>query len=247
MSQIELIVRGDDFGVCHAVNEGIVQAFSEGILTMASVMVPCPWFPEAASLALEHHLPTGVHATFTCEWPHFRWRPLTSGPSLVGKDGTFWTTLEDARANVKVDEAKAELAAQVERYVAAGLQPDYVDTHMGTVCQEAYQEVSRPYNRARTNFKIVKELSTRPAEEKVPWLLEFLTSLPPGLNMLITHPSVRSPEVASLAPKESWVHQWGEELRASDLDTLLNPQVREAINHRGIKLVSNRDLPQEAS
>jgi hypothetical protein len=49
---IKLVVRVDDFGMCHAVNEGIRRAFSDGIATVASAMAPCPWFTEAVGQAL---------------------------------------------------------------------------------------------------------------------------------------------------------------------------------------------------
>src|SRR5215470_15234762 len=90
--QIRLVVRGDDFGMCHAVNEGIVRAVTEGIVTTASTMAPCPWFEEAAKIAKEVGIPIGAHPTLTCEWDYFRWRPLTGGPSLAGADRTFWSS-----------------------------------------------------------------------------------------------------------------------------------------------------------
>ena len=59
---IDLVVQSDDFGMCHAVNVGIVRAFTEGILTQVSTMVPCPWFDEAAELA-RHHAVSYTHLT----------------------------------------------------------------------------------------------------------------------------------------------------------------------------------------
>ena len=85
-SGIELVVQGDDFGMCHAVNTGVAEAFTNGILSQASTMVACPWFDEAAALAAEHDIPLGVHLTLTCEWDYLRWPPLTGGPSLAGPD-----------------------------------------------------------------------------------------------------------------------------------------------------------------
>jgi predicted glycoside hydrolase/deacetylase ChbG (UPF0249 family) len=69
---VRLIVQGDDFGMCHAVNVGTMQAFQEGILTQASTMAACPWFTEAAALARESGIPLGVHQTLTCEWDFLR-------------------------------------------------------------------------------------------------------------------------------------------------------------------------------
>ena len=44
MSEIRLVVQGDDLGMCRAVNEGIALAAIDGVLTQASVMAPTPWF-----------------------------------------------------------------------------------------------------------------------------------------------------------------------------------------------------------
>ena len=82
MAAKRLIVQADDFGMCHAVNQGIAQSFQSGILTQASAMAPCPWIPEAAALAKQLKIPIGAHGTLTCEWDHLRWRPLTPGASL---------------------------------------------------------------------------------------------------------------------------------------------------------------------
>ena len=75
MTTTQLIVQGDDFGMCHAVNEGIAQSFQSGILTQASAMVPCPWISEATALAAELDLPIGTHGTLTCEWDFLVFKP----------------------------------------------------------------------------------------------------------------------------------------------------------------------------
>src|SRR5207245_2944163 len=42
MNVISLIVRGDDFGLCHACNQAISEAFEAGLLTCASLVVVTP-------------------------------------------------------------------------------------------------------------------------------------------------------------------------------------------------------------
>src|SRR5215831_16769125 len=124
---IRLAVRGDDFGMCHAINEGIERAFTEGIVTTASAMAPCPWFGEAAKITKDIGIPMGAHQTLTCEWDYLRWRPLTDGSSLSGADGTFYVSVELAREHVRHGEAVRELLAQVERFSSAGIALDYLD------------------------------------------------------------------------------------------------------------------------
>ena len=71
-----LIVNGDDIGMCHAANVATVEGLRRGILTSASLMVPCPWALEAANLI--DGLDVGVHLTLTAEWRTYRWGPLTA-------------------------------------------------------------------------------------------------------------------------------------------------------------------------
>jgi chitin disaccharide deacetylase len=56
---IRLVVRGDDFGMCHAVNEGIKRAFTDGTVTTASTMAPCPWFGEAVAITTDRGFRSG--------------------------------------------------------------------------------------------------------------------------------------------------------------------------------------------
>jgi predicted glycoside hydrolase/deacetylase ChbG (UPF0249 family) len=57
-----LIVNGDDFGLAGGVNEGIIEAHVNGILTSTSLMVQAPAAAEAAQLALSHpEMSVGLH------------------------------------------------------------------------------------------------------------------------------------------------------------------------------------------
>ena len=139
---VRLVIRGDDFGMCHAINEGIRRAYAEGVVTTASTMAPCPWFGEAMQIAKDIGIPIGAHQTLTCEWDYFRWRPVTDGPSLSGVDGTFRPSVELARQHVQHGDAVRELLAQVQRFRSAGVSLDYLDHHMGPTLPAAYTEVS---------------------------------------------------------------------------------------------------------
>jgi predicted glycoside hydrolase/deacetylase ChbG (UPF0249 family) len=245
-TETRLIVRGDDFGMCHSVNEGIVRAFTEGILTQASVMVPCPWFTEAAHLARSHAIPVGIHQTLTCEWDYLRWRPLTNGLSLGGADGTFYRTVEEARAAVTHDEAVAELLAQATRFTAEGLTIGYLDYHMGEVAPQAYTEVADKLGAlflyselARSRgLTSIDNLSDRDTSGKKDWLMAYLSELGPGLHVLVVHPAVAGPEIASITGPDSVPYRWAEEYRIADLDVLTDPEVAATIRARGIELTT---------
>jgi chitin disaccharide deacetylase len=241
-----LIVRGDDFGMCHSVNEGIVRAFTDGILTESSVMVPCPWFTEAAQLARTHAIPVGIHQTLTCEWDNLRWRPLTSGPSLTGADGTFYRSVEEARDAATHDEAVAELLAQAARFTAEGLDIDYLDVHMGAVAPRAYTEVADKLGELFVYSELARSrgltsidgLSERDTDGKKDWLLTYLSELGPGTHMLVVHPAVAGPEIASMTGPDSIPFRWAEEYRIADLDLLTDPEVAALVRSRGIELTT---------
>ena len=58
----QLIVNGDDFGLARGVNDGIIEAHTNGILTSASLMVLAQAASEAATLARSHpELSVGLH------------------------------------------------------------------------------------------------------------------------------------------------------------------------------------------
>jgi predicted glycoside hydrolase/deacetylase ChbG (UPF0249 family) len=245
---ISLIVQGDDVGMCHAVNVGTMQAFQEGILTQASTMAACPWFTEAAALARKFGIPLGVHQTLTCEWDFLRWRPLTDGPSLVGNDGTFFRTVAEARASVTHADAVRELSAQAAKFAAEGLAIDYLDVHMGETAPEAYAEISnavgKPYIYGPVEsrrFASIETLSDREAAAKKPWMLAYIAGLTPGVHLLVTHCAVAGPELAALTAPGTETYRWAEEYRLADQDIVTDPEIRKAIEERGIELVSMRN------
>ncbi|MGA8118086.1 MAG: ChbG/HpnK family deacetylase [Actinocatenispora sp.] len=247
MAEVRLIVQGDDFGMCHAVNVGTVRAFREGILTQATTMAACPWFTEAAALAREARIPLGVHQTLTCEWDFLRWRPLTDGASLVGPDGTFRRTVAEAKASVGHADAVRELSAQVAKFAAEGLDIDYLDVHMGQSAPEAYAEVSSAVGRPfiygpeeSRRFASIETLSDRDAADKKPWMRDYLDNLVPGTHLLVTHCAAAEPELAALHTPGSDTYRWAEEYRLSDQAIVTDPEIRRAVEDRGIELTTVR-------
>jgi predicted glycoside hydrolase/deacetylase ChbG (UPF0249 family) len=59
-----LIVNADDFGMCHSVNQAVVQAFTKGMLRSTTLMVSCPWLLHAMHFLADHReIPFGIHLT----------------------------------------------------------------------------------------------------------------------------------------------------------------------------------------
>lgn len=130
--ELKLIVNADDFGLSEAVNHGIVAAHDRGIVTSASLMATGSAFEHAVALARERpRLAVGVHLVLTEQ------RPLAGAaavPSLVGPSGTFAPHLKHLlapvlRGRVSLDEARAELDAQIRRVRDAGVAISHLDGH----------------------------------------------------------------------------------------------------------------------
>lgn len=130
------VVHCDDIGMSHAANDGAFQALESGPATCGSVMVPCPWFEGAAERARANpELDLGVHLTLNCEYPTYRWGPVsgrTAVPSLCAPDGGMWRTVDEVAAHARPDEVAVELRAQIEKALDAGIDVTHIDAHMGT-------------------------------------------------------------------------------------------------------------------
>ena len=246
---VQLVVQADDFGMCHAVNEGTVQAFAAGVVQQASMMVPCPWFPEAAMLAERHGIPAGLHQTLTCEWEHMRWRPLTTGPTLGRSiDGTLRKTVASVRENVSDEDATAELLAQAERFAQTGLALTYLDVHMGISKPAAYAAVAAatgvpflyPGIDASLRFESIWEVSGFDPETKRVKLRRRLERMAaqPGVHLINAHPAVASEELRALTPQDAFNAPWTEAYRIDDLELLCDPATRTLIDDLGITLTT---------
>ncbi|HZG84109.1 polysaccharide deacetylase family protein [Paenibacillus sp.] len=132
-----LIINADDFGMCHATNEGIFRLLEEGAVDSATVMMPCGWSTEAVRWSASHpQFNVGVHFTLTSEWEGYKWGPVQRGgdvSSLVVTGGWFPADAAAVERTADPAHVRAELIAQLEAATALGLDPTHVDNHMGTV------------------------------------------------------------------------------------------------------------------
>ena len=129
-----VIPHVDDLGATHGANRAFLELAGLGLVTCGSVMVPGPWFREIVEAAAhDPSLDLGVHLTLTSEWAHYRWAPLSTrsrASGLLDDDGYFPRDVRTLAAQLVPEAAEAELRAQVETAVAAGLRPTHLDAHM---------------------------------------------------------------------------------------------------------------------
>ena len=132
MSDSRLIVHGDDFGLSHKVNQGILRAHCDGILTSTSVLANGAAFEEA--MALSREVPTldlGIHLTLTEEWPVL---PRDAIASLVDTQGRFYNHAMTfikryISGQISVEEIRRELDAQVRKVLSHGVPVSHLDGH----------------------------------------------------------------------------------------------------------------------
>jgi len=159
------VVHADDVGMCHAANEGAFEALENGPLTCGSLMVPCPWFREAADRARANpQLDLGVHLVLTAEWPHYRWGPVAGRravPSLLDDQGFLPRTALEVVQRAKPAEVEIELRAQVEAALEAGVDVTHLDSHMGTCFFPQFLEI---YARLALDYRL-PIFAVRPSEQ----------------------------------------------------------------------------------
>src|SRR5262249_3296264 len=129
-----VILHVDDLAMCRGGNRAYLELARTGAVTCGSVMVPCPWVREIAeAAAVEPALDLGLHLPLASEWPHCRWRRLSTAShasGLIDGEGYFWRDVASLRAHLVPEAAGAELRAQIELAIAAGLRPTHIDAHM---------------------------------------------------------------------------------------------------------------------
>lgn len=162
-----LIINGDDTAMCHTANVATTDALERGLLTSATIMVPCPWFPEIVDYAKAHpEKGFGLHLVQTSEWSRYRWGPVASRDQVSGlldPDGYFWHETPQVYAKATPAEALIESRAQIRKALAAGIDVTHLDSHMGVLQYlPAYLEV---YLQLAVEFDLPVRMASQAAFE----------------------------------------------------------------------------------
>jgi predicted glycoside hydrolase/deacetylase ChbG (UPF0249 family) len=259
-TEIRLIVKGDDMGAAHGINVATIDAYKTGVLTTTNVIVPGPWFLEAARLLRENPgLDVGVHLALTSELSDVKWRPLTHAPSIVDPDGYFFPLVQPragAAPNTsikesawKIDEMERELRAQLTMAKKHLPQATYTWNHMGFT--SVSPDVAGLVLRLSKEFGLLVPTeigvqflrgvyeSKDTGAVKADKLAAKLETIGPGLWEHIDHAATDDPEMRAIGHPG---YEWVAADRSANLAAWTSPKVREVIQRRGIKLTSYRDL-----
>ncbi|MEM9777544.1 MAG: polysaccharide deacetylase family protein [Chloroflexota bacterium] len=132
-----VVFHADDIGMLNASNQAWSELADGSPMTAASVMVPCSWFPAAAKAIVQNeNADVGLHTALTSEWEAYRWRPIsTADPEtgLLDEKGFLHNATQPVQEKVDVEAATAEMKAQMEKALAAGIDITHIDSHMGAV------------------------------------------------------------------------------------------------------------------
>ena len=263
-----LILNADDFGMCHDQNEGVMRGLKEGVFTSSTILVTCPWFEEAADFARNNPAADlGVHLTLTAEWDSYKWGPVSarhSVPSLVDERGYLWQTVAQVYEHARLDEAEAELRAQIDKALAAGIDATHLDSHMGTLQLRAdYHEI---YARLANDYRLPLRLASRrrigiegmgaildqldaagvvtpdhlvfngppTVSETESYWTNLIRTLKPGVTEILCHPAIARDELKSCARDAAQ--------READFRYFTSDKTRQLIKHEDVEMVGFRQL-----
>ena len=150
-----VIIHTDDIGMCQASVDAFADLLDYGLISSGAVMVPCPWFLEAAAYARSHpQADLGAHLTLTSEYETYRWPPVSTrdpAAGLLDEQGFLHKSTQAVWDRADPEAAAAELEAQIRRALAEGVDLTHIDTHMGAVAHPSlipsYIQLATRYGR----------------------------------------------------------------------------------------------------
>jgi len=246
ISRKRLVVNADDFGFTPDVNRGILVAHRDGILTATTLMANGEAFEDAVRLARNTPaLDVGCHLV------------LISGRSLLPPYAPLPASVPEllralaARRICVYD----ELAAQVRKILAAGLEPTHLDTHKHThLAPPVLNAVARiseefeirwvrrpllpaPFRRAlaRHGCRMTDHFAgfRITGRFRSPELVELIRGLPEGTTEFMCHPGYCRDDLRR-------AHTRLKESRERELEALVAPAVRAALMEAGVELANYR-------
>lgn len=258
-----LIINADDFGMCNAINEAIIQTLMAGVVHSTSLMVPCPWALQAMRFLSEHQeIPFGIHLTVICDSDDYSWGPVTSRekvPSLVDKAGHFFrpNRFPEFADQDGLDQLEIEFRAQIEAVLSANLKPAHLDWHYLRLdgrsdITDLMLRLVKEYGLAFrvTGQSVIEKVQNHgfPANDhdlldsytldpvgKPANYVQMLHELPAGLSEWAVHPGLDNAELLALEPD-------GNHFRQTDYEFWISQQAKDIVKDEGIILLDYRAL-----
>jgi len=211
-----VIFNADDFGRSHAINEAVIRAHREGVLTTASLVVNGEAFDEAVALAQGHPtLGVGLHLTLVNGRSTL---PAAEIPGLVNERGEF--SFGPVTAGLRCffrrslrPQLAAEIAAQIAKFHATGLVMDHLNGHLNFHLHPTIFGILMWAGKA----PLLSPHSTRLGDRSVALPPVRLTRDPFWLNAKLAH------------------GQWFYRLSHAFIFNLLSARARPALARRGVR------------
>ncbi|AGA28596.1 carbohydrate deacetylase [Singulisphaera acidiphila] len=228
-----LIVNADDFGLSDGVNQGVIRAYEEGLVTSASLMTGGAAAEDAAAYArLNPELSVGLHLDFG-EW--------------LFRDGDWHQTRQVVPLPNDRAASASEAARQIDRFLQiVGRPPTHLDSHqhahrdepLRSVVLEAAQRWGIPVRHAHPEVRYCGRFYGQTSRgEPFPQaitaenLVGILNGLPEGWTELACHPGLGNDAPAVYRTE-----------RADEVAALCAPSVRSSLAETGIALRSFHDV-----
>jgi len=264
-----LIIHCDDLGMAHSINGATFRALEDGAISSASVMVPCPWFPEVVEYAKQHpSIDLGIHLTLTSQSKDCKWRPITSKelvPSLIDSQGYFPESTASLAGQARPEEVEREIGEQIEYAMRAGIHPTHLDHHMWALGQtpslsSVYDKVAKahglpnripqsdpeklktsavPASGDGTAIRVLKAPANLRPDQWSEFYEGVLGSLKPGINELIVHLGYDDQELRAITRGRPG---WDAAWRKRDFDVMCSRRFQRMIKKGGIRVVQWRDV-----
>lgn len=258
-AKIPILLRLDDIGMCHSVNVAAKQVLETGHPVSMSVMVPCPWFTEAAEMLKQYkNVSVGIHLTLNSEWKQYRWGPVSGAkavPSLVDSLGNFFPSRGALFGNnPSLAEIETELRAQLDKAIKTGLKIDYLDYHMGAAVQTPetraiVEKLAAEYKLSISRYydEVAVEgwYFASPEHKLDSMLLQLQTLKPGGTKLFVIHVGLDTPEMAAMEDANPWGPKDMSKHRNGELNALISPQFQQLLADRKYRLVNYRMMNEE--
>lgn len=243
---LKLIVNADDFGLTRGCNEGILEAYNNGIVTDTTILINGKYADEAIKMARENGIERmGLHLNLTSG---FSVLPPDEIPSLINENGRFYNRVKYLLPVVNLKDAEKELRAQIEKFYKTGIGLTHLDCHhhlhmyegLSDIVIALASELKVPLRHTDVEKKnIIRNAGICTTDyftmefygEKSGFdgLKNILNRFDNGVLEIMSHPGKVDSELMVTSSYNIY--------RQKELETLVSDETKDYIRERGIELI----------